>query len=72
MFTVSTRYKGYEAIRQLWNVEQDGKNSIAESYEVFYQDSYSGLKTIEEMTIKENQVDGEVICNESYQIDDSL
>ncbi|MDC0603043.1 DUF4234 domain-containing protein, partial [Aliiglaciecola sp.] len=70
MFTVSTRYKGYEAIRQLWNVEQDGKNSIAESYEVFYQDSYPGLKTFEEMTIKEDQVAGEVIFNESYQIDD--
>lgn len=68
LFSVTTKYKGYGAMKRLWQLEQDGKKSIADEYEVYYQRTYPSLTTHQEMTIETDQKSGEVIFNEAYSI----
>lgn len=69
MFSVTTQYKGYGALRRLWQLEQKGKNQMAEDYEVYYQRTHPSLTTVEEMTIEADESSGELTIEESYIID---
>ncbi|MFK8028962.1 MAG: DUF3857 domain-containing protein [Gammaproteobacteria bacterium] len=68
VYTVSTQYKGYDAIRKLWQLERDGKNGVATDYEEYYQRAYAGLKMSDELVVENNNVTGVLTIDESYSI----
>lgn len=67
-FSVRTRYKGYEAIRKLWQLERDGRSGVADDYEAYYQGNFAGLKLKDELVIENDETSGVLTIDEFYEI----
>ncbi|GLR69744.1 DUF3857 domain-containing transglutaminase family protein [Agaribacter marinus] len=65
---ISTAYTGYQALRRAWQLEQYGKNELAQDYEAFYQGIYSSLSTSTPMSISIQHKSGEFVIDENYDI----
>lgn len=66
--SVVTQHSGENLINFLSMLEQDGKNKVADSYEIYYQGDYPSLVSAGEMTVNIDDAQGIVSINEHYEI----
>jgi hypothetical protein len=67
---VTTHYSGKDTLEILDRIEQDGKNKVADSYEVYYQRAYPKLESTSPMLLDVDGTQGIVSINETYDITD--
>ncbi|GEA10595.1 DUF3857 domain-containing transglutaminase family protein [Alteromonas sp. KUL49] len=67
-FEVESTYTGYEAMRVLWRLEQDGQKNVEQDYVSFYQRRYPGLSLDESLVVNNNAQSGVLRLDEVYSI----
>lgn len=65
---VNTEYYGYEATSTLNRIERDGKSSLSEDYEIYYQGFFASLLAVDDVDVKNNPTLGITELNEAYTI----
>lgn len=67
-FDVESTYTGYEAMRVMWRLEQDGQKNVEQDYVNYYQRRYPGLSLVDSLVVDNNTQSGVLRTNETYSI----
>ncbi len=68
-FSVTSEYFGNMADKKRNQMEQSAKKKITEDYEIYYQDTYSGLTSIADIEVTTDKHTGAVTLAEFYRIE---